>query len=390
MQLPVVQLPNRTAGIVLTLTWSRIANAHGYRVYRSPTAGSGASTMQLLGELSCAAGVCDCTANPTQCKLKDDGTMTTTAGKTPLPPGSVGVWHAVDGAVRCTTTDCKLGTSRESHSTVAVQKPTDPTKYYLYGFGGRDASGTYLDTYEVAAVTVDPATEAQTVADWAAGGSTLSSPRAELGVWVMDAENSSIIRKSGTPTDVWFLVGSGRTTGGTIDSSLQAGQLQANGTLGAFIATSSLKSALAGLGVGASNDQLYTFGGQSGLANGTSAHLCASNGNPAGCSGGIPALPNNAFNSLGSAATQRQYMGYTQVYLMRTRVTASGGGQSYGPDQETASKAGAYFALGADFFLGPGALLAELQLGYAGLNGFILRDTNAGNFGLALGDRLML
>jgi hypothetical protein len=79
-----------------------------------------------------------------------------------------------------------------------------------------------------------------------------------------------------------------------------------------------------------------------------------------------------------------------RLYLMRTRVTASGGGQSYGPNQKTASKAGAYFALGADFFLGPGALLAELQLGYAGLNGFSLRDTNAGNFGLALGYRLML
>lgn len=79
-----------------------------------------------------------------------------------------------------------------------------------------------------------------------------------------------------------------------------------------------------------------------------------------------------------------------RLSMMRTKVTGTGGGQQLGANQETASKAGAYFAAGADFFLGPGALLAELQLSYAPIDGFVLRKTNASSLCLAIGYRLML
>ncbi|HEX2678025.1 MAG TPA: hypothetical protein VHM19_15330 [Polyangiales bacterium] len=79
-----------------------------------------------------------------------------------------------------------------------------------------------------------------------------------------------------------------------------------------------------------------------------------------------------------------------RLFLLRTKVTGSGGGEAFGKNEETGSKAGAYFALGADIFLGPGALLGELQLSYAPLDGYVLRNTNASSLSLAVGYRLML
>ncbi|HEX2678024.1 MAG TPA: hypothetical protein VHM19_15325, partial [Polyangiales bacterium] len=304
-----VQVPSRSEGVQLILTWAPIPGAHGYRIYRSPAANASADAIELLTEKTCGntgADLCDCVATPSQCKVTDDGNFTTMAGKTPLPSGSLGVWHAVDGA-RCTSGDCKLGTARESEAVVAVKDPSNAAQYFLYAIGGRDAAGTYLDTYEVATITV-AGSGAQTVADFTAGGDTLSSPRAELGAWVLSAENSAVIRGSGTPNDVWIFIGGGRTTGDGFDRALEAGLVQAGGGLSNFTATDPLKGDLAGFGAGASNGQLYTFGGKSGAADGTSAQLCAGGG---GCAG-LPDLQPGAFNALGSATTQRMYTAATQ------------------------------------------------------------------------------
>ena len=46
--------------------------------------------------------------------------------------------------------------------------------------------------------------------------------------------------------------------------------------------------------------------------------------------------------------------------------------------------------LGADFFLGPGALAAELQIGWAKLDGFAMRDTSSGGYALNVGYRFIL
>jgi hypothetical protein len=44
---------------------------------------------------------------------------------------------------------------------------------------------------------------------------------------------------------------------------------------------------------------------------------------------------------------------------------------------------------GAELFVGPGALLAELSFGWASVNSFVLRNTNLGALNLAVGYRLM-
>ncbi len=76
-----------------------------------------------------------------------------------------------------------------------------------------------------------------------------------------------------------------------------------------------------------------------------------------------------------------------RLYLMETEVTGTGGGEPFGQNDETATEPGFYAALGGDLFVGPGALLLELQLGYSPLDGFIMRDTNTGALNLALGYR---
>ncbi|MBM4362708.1 MAG: hypothetical protein FJ104_08505 [Deltaproteobacteria bacterium] len=53
-------------------------------------------------------------------------------------------------------------------------------------------------------------------------------------------------------------------------------------------------------------------------------------------------------------------------------------------------KFGFYGALGGELHVGPGAVLLEVQTGYAAVDGFVLRDTNVGALNAALGYRLFL
>ena len=111
-----VQLPDRDEKIALSLTWDLVPGASGYRVYRSKSANAGADELELLAEV----------AGGTTVSYTDKGGKTM-AGKLPLAPGALGVWHAVDGA-RCSDSNCALGTKREALASVAVQirRPLTP------------------------------------------------------------------------------------------------------------------------------------------------------------------------------------------------------------------------------------------------------------------------
>ncbi|MDH5673473.1 MAG: hypothetical protein OEZ06_15065 [Myxococcales bacterium] len=278
-----LQLPARAEGIEITLTWEMVAGASGYRIYRNPSAGSGA--MELLAEVDGGSTLSHV-----------DAGGATQAATTPLPAGSLGRWHAVDGA-RCSDGDCELDGAREALGVVAVADPNTAGRHYLYAIGGRDASGSYLDSYEVATVSV-AANGSQTVSAFALGSDTLASPRAEMGIWAMHAGNSKAIRDT-APTEVWIFIGSGRTTAGAGSAEVEAGEVGNGGDLGTLTATDSMPQ-LAGFGTGAANDRLYTFGGLDNTTSGTSAVLCAD----PDC---LPDLAPGSFNSLAQAATRRIY-----------------------------------------------------------------------------------
>jgi|GEM_PF-1387714 len=76
-----------------------------------------------------------------------------------------------------------------------------------------------------------------------------------------------------------------------------------------------------------------------------------------------------------------------RAYLLRTEVSGAGGGEPFGANEETDTRFGFLGAIGGELFVGPGALTLELQIGYATVDGFILRDTNVGALNALLGYR---
>ena len=81
-------------------------------------------------------------------------------------------------------------------------------------------------------------------------------------------------------------------------------------------------------------------------------------------------------------------LGY-RGHFIASQVHGEVDGQAFGTNTEHGYEHGFYAAVGVDVFLGPGALLAELQCGYAGSDAVVLRDTNLGSLRLLVGYRLM-
>jgi Outer membrane protein beta-barrel domain len=79
-----------------------------------------------------------------------------------------------------------------------------------------------------------------------------------------------------------------------------------------------------------------------------------------------------------------------RLFLMRTKVSGSAGGEPFGDNEETATDVGLFGALGAELHLDPGAVLFEVSMTWAHVDGYVLRDTSAGALAVALGYRLFL
>jgi hypothetical protein len=268
----VARLP-QVRGLRVRLGWAPVAGASGYRVYR--TAGQEA---ELLAEVDGDT-------------FTDDG-RATQPGRHPLPPGALGVWHAAPD----------LGTAREAAAAVAVSDGAGGA--YLYVFGGRDASGRPLDTYEFTAISGDGR-----AGPFTPGSRRLAVARAELAaVAVTNADTSAV-----AAGDAWIFVGPGRSAAG-FARNVEAGRVQAGGDLGAFVATDNASGDLAGYGAGQAHGFLFAFGGRGGAPSdaGLSADLC--HPGDAGCAGGPPDPPDlRSWNNLGvRLGSPRAYMGSAQ------------------------------------------------------------------------------
>jgi hypothetical protein len=77
-------------------------------------------------------------------------------------------------------------------------------------------------------------------------------------------------------------------------------------------------------------------------------------------------------------------------YWTTTVADGSAGENEFGTYEESAFDLGGYGAAGVDFFLGPGALLLELQFGMSALDSYILRETSTAALNIGLGYRFML
>jgi hypothetical protein len=79
-----------------------------------------------------------------------------------------------------------------------------------------------------------------------------------------------------------------------------------------------------------------------------------------------------------------------RLFAMRTEAKGNGGSQPFGKNEETSTKVGVFAALGGELHVGPGALLLEVSLSWAKVDGYVLRKTSAGALGLSLGYRFFM
>ncbi len=272
--------------VVLTLYWSAVPGATAYRIYRTPMPD------QLLGEARLIAEVTGATM------FVDDNTATPMP-KPPLPLGALGVWHETS----------PLDVAREGAGVAAAPDPDDPAAFFLYAIGGRDAAGATVDTYTFARIAVAP-DGSQTVTPFSAGAPFLTAGRWQFSAIAMDHDRASIVPAGET----WVYALGGFDAGGTaLVRDVTAGHVAADGTFDQAFEVDDMVPGEAGYGFAAANNFLFAFGGASGGSPGdgsSSAKLCAPG--EAGCSGGVPAIPEPPdlvnWNALGFTIQQPRYL----------------------------------------------------------------------------------
>ena len=275
--------------VVLTLIWDApvdslgvtLPNIVGYRIYR--TAQNGASGTEVL-----LAAV---PASPRT--FPDDGTGVL-GTELPLPLGSTGTWAALPG----------LGTAREGPGVTAAADPATPGTFHVYALLGRSSSTTANASYEYLTVTAAANGRQAVAAAWMAGALPSAQARWQLGAWAVDRKISTDY----TGATTYVFLGGGITAGGTMASRVEAGLVTAGGQL----ANTSVPTpttlddtprdsggTIAGYGVCAANDQLFTFGGSNAMP---------SSGAGSAVLEGPPSLQVNAWNSEGLVMTRARYL----------------------------------------------------------------------------------
>jgi hypothetical protein len=246
-----IHVPNVSERVIFTLHWDAIPGATAYRVYRTAQVNETVDALEGLADVACDGG-------GTPCQFSDDESTATNPTQTPLPPGSLGVWHPV----------ATMLTAREGHVSVIAPKPGSTTQSFLYSFGGRTAGGVFLNSYEFATITVAP-DGGQTLSSWTAGTRNIGTAKAELGAWVIAAEDTSLV------TDPQIFVGTGRTSASADTGEIRSGLVSATGDLSA--ASGSVLDAETSAGAGAASASadgggfLYLFGGERGNTGNTVA-----------------------------------------------------------------------------------------------------------------------
>ncbi len=232
-----LSLPAIEGALRPTLSWTTVARASGYRVYRSSAAG--ASSTEWLADV-------------TDPSFTDEGEATDSS-RAPLEEGSLGQWARL----------ANLGTERDGLCLALAPDPqTDPEVWWLVAAGGRDASGQALDSVEVLDVRVT-GPSSQEVGSWRTLDTELSAARSECSAFTVDSRFHSVV----DPGETWLYFAGGRTDSNT-SGAVDAGQLVAGGTLSDWGTVDSLSPARAGMVTGSAADYLHVFGGQKGEPSG--------------------------------------------------------------------------------------------------------------------------
>ena len=250
------------------LRWSAVADAVGYRVYRSPEEGD-----TTLGWI----------ADVTTLTLTDTG-LTADASRAPRVPGELGAWIPV----------AALATPRSGACfTVAPDPEPDPEIVYIYAAGGQDALGTPLDTIERLDIRVT-SPRSQTPGSWSTLPLYLSDARYGCGAYTVSSAYHTVVEDG----ESWVFFAGGVTSGGRSVGTVDAGRITADGALASWQEADSMSPARAGFGLASASNYLYAFGGQKyePSSSGVSAELEAP----------LPDFRN--WNSLGTALSEARLL----------------------------------------------------------------------------------
>lgn len=271
----VVRLPDVSDRIVLTVGWSAVPNAVGYRIYRTPAADAGSGTEEWLDDVS----------GGTTLTYADDGGTTDPSMK-PLPSGALGEWATVATLPRALQSPC----------VTTGADPSDAAVTYLYVAGGRDGGGSIRN--EVLFVDVTEVSEhEQDVGTFATSTNTITAAY-ECGAWAVDPT----LHSKAPVGESWAYFGGGRTASSTT-GSVRSGLVTAGGELTSWSTVSSMSPTRAGFGFASASNYLYAVGGQNAGPSSSGASSAVT---------GPPDLGN--WNSLGggSISTGRYLMGSAQ------------------------------------------------------------------------------
>jgi hypothetical protein len=235
--------------IDVTIHWSQVPGAAGYRIYRSPQAEATSNEVQLIATVT----------GETSTQYTDSGDAV--QPDVPLRLGATGVWHVVG----------TLATPRQGAGVAIGPDPSDSATHYLYVLGGRDSSSAQT-SYEVLPITI-ASDGSQNVTTFAAGTATLSSARWQLAGFSVGNTEASFV----SPDAHYIYAGGGVASNGTaLIKDVDAFEIQAGGNLSGPVTVSSMSPSRAGYGYAAANNFLYAFGGKQATADTTvhSAKIC--------------------------------------------------------------------------------------------------------------------
>lgn len=254
-----------------------LKNVTGYDIYRTPAVNGKSGEEVLLAAV-----------NGATLEYTDDGSATP-GTQQPLPLGSTGKWAQLPA----------LSAARSAPAGAAGFDPVTPDTFYVYAFGGLDATNQPLGSYEYLAVTIQP-NGTQTVApSWTTGANQLPTKRWQANAWVVDSSVTPNITGGGTVVYIAGGATSATVSSATVQGAMDAGKIGAGGDLGAITSGLSSPGKFAGYGVCGANDQLFIFGGANGTPSaGIKSSLIGT--------GAVPTLGN--WNNEGVTMTNARYL----------------------------------------------------------------------------------
>ena len=249
-----------------------LPNVTGYRIYRTAAVNGLSGAEVLIGTSGSTA-------------FTDDGSAAPQLTEKPLPLGSMGKWLVLPD----------MPAARKGPAGAAAVDPASATTFYVYALLGLAAAGVETASYDYLPVTL-LSNGHQTVANaWKAGVSSVTAGRWQAGAWSADSLVSGSITKPAN----YVYVGGGITAASGAVGNIDVGLVTAGGDLGVFAPVKAFSGKLAGYGICAANNQLFTFGG---------ANAAPSKGATSATITAAPTLANNAWNAEGLQLLQPRYL----------------------------------------------------------------------------------